>query len=269
MTQVSVTTRGSSEGIATAVRSSLRQPGFVICTVVLAALTVCFYGMTRNVQFRKKAAPLKKELADLNKASLLPYEFKTANPIQPEVIDALGTDKYIDWILFDTSVPETSTAKRVRLFVTYYTGQPDQVPHVPDVCYQGGGYRQRGARDLVLEVPEISRSVPIRILEFEKTGRVGSLRPTVIYTFAVNNTFAADRTAVRLTINQPLETFAYFSKIEVQFDSLTGQPATPEEAVAATEKLFRVLLPELFTNHYPDWAALHARSEATATTTAK
>ena len=217
--------------------------------------------MTRNIQFRKKAAPLRRPLTDLNKKALYPYEFVSAQSIAPEVIDSLGTDQYLDWILIDKSIADNqSPVKRARLFITYYTGQPDQVPHVPDVCYQGGGFTQQAASDETLDLSPAYPAVPVRVLEFEKNTRMGVSHPTIMYTFAVNGTFAAERMAVRQIINRPWEQYSYFSKIEIQFDSMSGQPANRQQALDATRKLFQVLFQELASSHWPDWAALHQKS---------
>lgn len=245
---------------SSAVLSSFRHPGFVLCLIALTSLTVAFYVITWNTQFRKLAAPLRKPLADLNKKALVPYEFVSARSIAPEVIDSLGTDQYLDWMLLNKNIGDNrSPVKRIHLFITYYTGQPDQVPHVPDVCYQGGGYVQQAAGDENLHVSDEFPSVPVRVLEFEKNSRAGTIRSTVLYTFRVNNTFANDRTGVRMTINNPLEKFAYFSKIEVQFDSGDGQPANREQSLEAARHLFKILLEELAASHWPDWDALHKK----------
>lgn len=253
-------TQGSKPrgGLLSAVATSVRQPGFLVCVVTLAVLTAVFYGSTWNLRLRKLPAPLRAPLTELDKAALAPYRFVSAYMINPEVIDSLGTDQYIQWQLVDDSIKDdASPVKYAYLFITYYTGQPDPVPHIPENCYLGAGYLVGVNEDWNVDIPALGRQVPARVLELEKKGRLGVERPVVTYTFGVNGRFAADRNEVRQVVGAPWESHAYFSKVEVRFQSATGAAPTRAEAMAATAKLFRILLPLLVEKHWPDWKALH------------
>ncbi len=226
---------GSASGLGTAARDSFRQRGFVIALVALAAMVAGFHLMTPSVQFRKKAAPLRRSLSLLDKNALVPYQFESATTINPDVLDSLGTDQYIEWMLTDNSISENQDpTKRVSLFITYYTGQPDLVPHVPENGFFGSGFRVMSSQDSLVDVPGVG-SVPLRVLEFNKPGRLGVSRPTVAYTFIVNNRFTCDRINVRNELGNPREEYGYYAKIEVHF-SLPVRPACHERPDAGARE---------------------------------
>ncbi|MBN1490813.1 MAG: exosortase-associated EpsI family protein [Phycisphaerae bacterium] len=250
--------RQASQGLGIVLRDSVRHPGFMIGVVTLAVMAVVFHGATRNVRLVKLAAPLRLSLTRLDKEAMAPYRFMDAQIIEPEVLSSLGTEQYIQWTLRDESVTnDADPTKWVHLFITYYTGQPDPVPHVPDKCFFGSGYLIKAAEDVEVDVPEVKEArVPIRVLEFEKKGRIGQQNPIVAYTFGANGTFAAGRNDVRMLLSNPFEPYSYFSKVEVHFGTGRDEGLSRPKVITATQKLFRVLLPLLVENHWPDWEAL-------------
>jgi len=249
-----------SHGVRAAVSASVRQPSFVLCVAALVLLTAVFYGTTWNLRLRKLRADLRAPLGTLDKAALRPYRCVDVFQINPETIDTLGTDQYIQWLLVDDDVKDdASPVKTVILFVTYYTGQPDPVPHIPENCYLGAGYLVSASEDWNIDIPALGRQIPARALELEKKGKLGTERPVVTYTFGVNGRFAVDRNEVRTVIGAPWEAYAYFSKVEARFQSPAGVAPSRPEAMAATAKLFRKLIPLLAENHWPDWKALHEK----------
>lgn len=244
--------------------ASLRQPRFVVCVAALTLFIVGFYGATWNMRLRKLPAPLRVPLANMDKAALdPPYKLEEPLEITPEMLDWLGTTQYMHWILSDRDEPDDSPVKRISLFITFYTGQPDPVPHVPDACYVGAGFMQSASRDWSFDVPELGRQIPVRLLQLELQGggelRTASDRRIVTYFFGVNGGFAADRNAVRAIVGKPWEAYAYYSKVEAGFSGLMGAPPTLEQAQAAAEKLYRKLVPILVSRHWPDWKALHEK----------
>lgn len=244
--------------LASAARDSLRHPGFVVGAAMMLAFAAWFYYDTRNMSFRKEAVPLRKPLAALSKAALdPPYEFIQADTLNADVLNSLGTDKYLQWALADTEeVDARSHVKRVSLFVTYYTGQVDPVPHVPENCYYGSGYRVAATEDREMEIASLGIKIPVRLLEFDKRGPGGSSRPTVMYFFSVNGTYTANREVVRYRLSDPYQKYGYFSKVEIKFDNGRGLPCTRDELFAAGHKFMERLLPLLVHDHWPDWAAV-------------
>src|SRR4030042_1968105 len=110
------------------------QPAFVICVLVLATAGAGMSIAMRNlgIILKKEPLPLKKSLELLDEADLTPYQvvppkLRIANQ---EVLELLGTEDYIQWILEDTEQSPTSPVRRCLLFVTYYP-LPDRVPHGP------------------------------------------------------------------------------------------------------------------------------------------
>ena len=239
--------------------------------IVLGATAIGLPAVSRHmrVALAKAAAPLRSPLAKLDKNALGPYRFVSANVLDAAVVDALGTTEYIDWILEDTSHTNRSSPLRyARLHVTYYTGQPDAVPHTPDVCMVGAGYEIVRSGNTAVRVSTLAGSpeVPVRMVTFVKSAIFGADELPIVYTFHCNGKFAATRERVRTAVNNPLDEYAYYSKIEVGFGWNMARPHFPsqDEALAATAKLFSYVLPLLLENHWPDWKALKNATDSGA-----
>ncbi len=97
------------------------QPAFLICVVVLAIAA----GASKKFGvIKKEFLPLKKSFDALDESRLAPYKVVEKLKIENEdILKALGTQDYIQWVLEDTNAPAGSTVKRLMLFVTYY-GSP-------------------------------------------------------------------------------------------------------------------------------------------------
>jgi hypothetical protein len=236
------------------------QPAFLIC---IAVLLIAAGGMSAAVsylglQFIKKPLPLKKSLDLLNEAALSPWKVIEKSKItNKDILESLGTDQYIQWTLEDTSAAESSPVRYCSLFITYYTGNPDQVPHVPEECYLGGG-------NILVEWPkELDFSVAINGKTQQLPARwllIGSksedvLRDSkfgVMYFFKVNGVYAANRDATRRVMQTNFfSKYSYFSKVEWRFFNRSG--ADIDASTAASQKLLSVLIPILENDHWPDW----------------
>jgi Protein of unknown function (DUF3485) len=241
---------------------------FTVSLIILAVTAVGLGPVTRylNVVLRKEAVPLRKQLGTLDKSRLGPYKFVRAYTIESAVVDTLGTDKYINWLLEDTRRTGRDPLRYVSLFVTYYTGQPDPVPHTPDVCYAASGYEPDEKVNLTVDVPTLGKDsrLPIRLLMFVKTGVFNSERMPLIYTFHCNGKFVATREGVRTTGRNPLDKHAYYSKVEVKFGWKGAQPRYPDkkQAIEASTEFLSHVLPLLVDEHWPDWAAVKAAEKA-------
>jgi len=229
------------------------QSSFIVCILILA---VCAGGLRVGAErfkwiFRKESIFLRKGLDELDLAKLAPYRLIRTHTISEEIITELGTREYIQWILEDTSVDVRDPMRLLLLFVTYYTGNPDKVPHVPDVCYVGGGGQVTGRRNTHVTVPgggAESNELPVRILNISVPSLLGHEERTVGYFFAVNGTYRHMRDEVRLLQHNVYGRYSYFSKVELHFPH-SGQ----SDPQAAMEKFFRVLVPVLYQEHWPDW----------------
>jgi hypothetical protein len=243
------------------VRSYL-QPAFVICVLVLAAagagtsITINELGIV----FEKEPLPLKKSLDLLDEGDLRPY--RVVPPKQEikdqEILRSLGTRDYIQWVLEDTESEAGSPVNRCLLFITYYS-LPDRVPHVPEECWTGGGYQELRSEAVTLSVSNgagFKVKIPATYLVFGPRQADlwhSSARIPDVYFFRVNGRYAGNRREARLALNKNLfGRHSYFCKVEVVFNMSSVAP-TKEEALAASERLLRVILPILEQEYWPNW----------------
>lgn len=238
------------------------QPAFLICIVVLATAGV---GMSviihkLDVYLKKEPIPLKKSLELLDEDSLTPYKVPSNNKFKienTEVVEALGTNDYIQWILEDTDIEVDSPVKNCLLLITYYD-RPDKIPHVPEECYVGGGFQRLTSDSVELEIKQetgLKRKIPAKYLVFGSTEE-NLLQNTrtfpVLYFFRVNDSYAGSREEARIILNKNLfGKYSYFSKVELAFNQAAIPPGK-EEVIAASEKLLSVILPVLENEHWPD-----------------
>ena len=254
---------------------------YVSAVVLLAAAAVLVGPVAswKDLRVRRLAIPLRVPLAALDEGKLLPYEVLRRNVLEPAFVEALGTDQYLSWMLEDTSVPPNDPLRYLNLLVSYYTGGGYLVPHTPDVCYLGSGYEPSQQHSTTnLEIPRLdsptawellrvhtpggadaegnrlrrshTSTVPVRVCTFRKTAIFDRDEVSVLYTFHGNGAFTATRDGVRLLMNMPGRTHAYFSKVEVSFPR-----ATREQSVAGAGKILERVLPVLIADHWPDYQA--------------
>ena len=243
---------------------ALRQRPFLVCAGVLIAATVFAGPVARHMRvvLRKDPVPLRKPLGELDKTALGEYRFEGAIIIPETTLGPLGTTDYIDWRFTDTTVSRRrDPLGSVQCFVTFYTGKPDLVPHTPDACYLGHGYRMREADNLEFAIrgPNLRPlEVPVRAISFVKSSVFGQATPTVVYTFHCNGKFVNTRTQVRAQLADPFDKGAYYCKVEVTFGAPKSRPRHPDrqESIAAAEKFLERLLPVLLEEHLPDWEAV-------------
>lgn len=248
-------------------RNPYLQTPFLICVGVLTVSAVAMKTTMRwvGVQSTKYPIPLQKPLDQLDTAKLIPYTVKEKAIIEnADLLQKLGTRDYIQWVLEDPDVPISSPVRYCSLFITYYTGNPDRVPHVPDECYVGGGNTQKNAQThhLHLRPPAgsngsaLTSDLAVRRLEFV-SNKANVWDPqsgfSVLYFFKANGEYAEGRSGTRFIMSKNFFCkYSYFSKVEWKFSG-TGTTPTVDEIVQASEKLMSVLLPLLETQHWPDW----------------
>jgi hypothetical protein len=225
------------------------QPAFLICVAVLttAAAGMSIAIKSFGVYLKKEPLPLKKSFDLMDESDLSSYKVISKHKIEnEEVITALGTEDYIQWILEDTEAADNSPAEKFMLFITYYR-LPDRVPHVPEEC------------SITLEIDNnagFKRKLRAKYLVFGSVKadlwRKGEKFP-VLYLFKVNGEYAASREEARIALNKNLfRKYSYFCKVELVFNQ-TLIPPNKEQAIKAGEKLLSVILPVLEAKHWPDW----------------
>ena len=271
----------SGKGLTAAVRDAFRHPGFLACVVLLATLAVGFevLAIWKNVIFHKERIDLRVPLDRLDHEKLEPYGVGHVQDLEANVVNSLGTEDYISWHLLDPyqsdgsldDIPELTDQqknnwpRRISLFVTYYTGKPDQVPHVPEVCYAGSGHKPVGQDLRQIEIPALGEGekIPVQVLEFVREGMHGTSRRIVMYTFHANGKFRSGRTEVRTSLGLSTARYEYFSKLEISMDIGRGY-STRQEAVEAGTRFLGKVVPVLLEHHWPDWEAATSGSETPA-----
>jgi hypothetical protein len=238
------------------------QPAFLLCVLILVAAgsSMSIAIKSFGVYLKKEPLPIKKSLEFLDECDLAPYrvvlpKLKIENE---EVLAALGTEDYIQWIVEDTEASADSAVKMFMLFVTYYQ-LPDRVPHVPEECYAGGGYQKLASDSITLEVDNKSgfkKVIRGKYLVFGGTKANlwrSSKKFPVLYLFRVNGEYAGSREEARLTLNKNLfHKHSYFSKVEIVFNQSSVE-VSKADAIAASEKLLAAILPVLEQEHWPEW----------------
>jgi hypothetical protein len=243
------------------------QPAFVVCAILLAvsAATKSVVIQTLGIQLTKLPIPLKKPLDQMDPKKLAPYEVRDKRTItNRDVLESLGTEQYLQWVLEDKEVPTDSSFRYCTLFITYYTGNPDMVPHVPDECYVGGGNTRLKGETLKVDTPWPGKEKPIPIsIQYVLFGRqTEDLLQTdsgfsVQYLFKANGEFCGNRTETRTVLGKNFfGKYSYFAKIEWRFYG-TGDKgfASPnqQQTLEASRKLLSAVLPVLEEDHWPDW----------------
>jgi hypothetical protein len=239
------------------------QPAFLIC---VAVLTVAAGASIKLRVIEKEFLPLKKSFDLLNEEKLATYKIIKKLKIEnQDILDALGTQDYIQCILEDTQAAPESAVQKFMLFITYY-GRADKVPHVPEECYTGGGYQILSEEGVTFNIKnsDFEKKIDGKYVVFGRIkqdfGESHWGHPTVessgfpvLYFFKVNGEYAVSRGQTRIALNKNLfNKFSYFSKVELVFNQTLVAPGK-EESVAAGEKLLAVLLPILEEEHWPDW----------------
>lgn len=259
---------------AAGVRTSAR---YYVCVGILAlcALTMQTVAQILGNHFRKAAVPLKRPLAAMDRYKLAPEYMLHIEPpaaLPEEMIEWLGTREYLSWRVVDTRRDRADGVNTAHLFITYYTGKPDMVPHVPDECYLAGGYDCLSAETIEVTVPGAGAPndrVGVRLLGFVPSG--ATLRGQnphdaathVMYFFLCNGRYAVTRDEVRLIQANLFDKYAYYAKIEIRFtDYSMRRQADRASSAAAIEPLLRKMLPMLLNDHIANWDELNARGVA-------
>ena len=235
----------------------IRDRKFVLCSLVLAfsAGSMQVVAKTLGLHFVKLSVPLQNSLDDLDDSRLSPFLVKSKNKIENEdVVAELGTEEYIQWILEDPGAGENEPGHYISLFITYYTGDPDVVPHVPEVCYTGAGNTITKRSGAVIEYTNgegLVEEIPVRVLTISSPKSYDSLDSKVVYFFSVNGHLEGDRSMVRFRLNNWFDRYAYFSKVEMVFRE--GGKMTEDDVVSVVERLSQNLVPLLRDEHWPVW----------------
>ncbi|MDD5010767.1 MAG: hypothetical protein PHQ00_01450 [Phycisphaerae bacterium] len=240
------------------------QPSFLVSVICLLATAgfIGYYKTHYGITLIKKALPLKQPFDDFEEKLLEPYKVLKKSKIDNrDILESLGTEDYLQWFIEDTTADVMSPTRNCSLFITYYTGNPDQVPHVPEACYVGGGSKVVRSSSAALDLGDVKltgqeTTIPATIVTF--TQQAAEIWQTaaefpVIYFFKVNGAYKGHRTAVRIALGDLINEYSYFSKVELKFFNVRGIYPDQQQSVEAAQKLLKVLLPVLERDYWPDW----------------
>ena len=243
------------------------KASFLACAAVLlvAASTKALLIEVLGVKLTKLAIELQSPFDDFDETVLIPYKVINKQKIKNrEVLESLGTEEYLQWILEDTDAEQSSPTRYCSLFITYYTGNPDMVPHVPNECYVGGGNELVGSQTLSVELSEQGKT-GFQYVQFRQTNQdslQGSVNFSVQYLFHANGKYCQSRTETRTALFDWFSRYSYFCKVEWKFegrDTFGRIYPDKEQTLEASTKLLSVLLPELEKNHWPDWEKINSK----------
>jgi hypothetical protein len=253
------------------------KPSFLICTVFLliAGSSKSLIIEKLGIITTKLPLPLQKPLEEMDFGAIAPYKLDFQQRIDNhDIIEELGTEDYLQCVIIDTEAPESSPTRYCSLFITYYTGDPDTVPHVPDECYVGGGNKQVGKELLDLEIrnpiddgQSESETVGLkasRVVFKRKNSGLWDTGSTFskLYFFKVNGQYAGGKTATRaIMATNVFNKYSYFSKVEWDFYGKSNNSRIlpeKEAIVSASEKMLSAVMPVLERDHWPDFDAANA-----------
>jgi hypothetical protein len=280
-----------------ALKAALHQPSFIIAAVVLliAALTLNGAVEMMKLHFRKEPVALRHPLDEIP-AQMGPWlQVSKDEPLDKELQDTLGTDKYVfryyvdtrqitagELAIFKNEIATGDTAEHIahlqsekpgavlKAAVTYYTGLVDTVPHIPDRCMVAGGFEPidhayptfdvspPAALGAYADAP--TRSLQVCFINFEdQTPTRSSVPVNVAYFFQCNGSYESDPiNGVRMRLQDLTERHGYFAKVE-----LTNAMTDTNASKLAMADFLRYALPRI-EDCLPDWAAVK-RGEAVTT----
>ncbi len=252
------------------------QPAFLVCVLLLAtaASTQSLIIRYAGWHLTKLPLPLQKPLQEMEEQHLLPYVVRHKSRIDnPDIVETLGTEDYLQWVIEDPAADPHSPTRFCSIFVTYYTGNPDMVPHVPDECYVGGG-NERKAGYVDTALLHRNNGKPEEKIAYQNvlfgtsadSAAATDVSFYVAYLFRANGQYSGSRTETRAILGSNFTSkYSYFSKVEWQFygtDAFGRVFPNRQQVVAASEPLLNILLPVLEQSHWPDWDAANRQDKA-------
>ena len=198
------------------------KPAFVVCVAVLLSAGIAKEAVIRvlGVQMVKEPIALQHPLEEMDDTALVPFVVRNKVRIQNrDILESLGTEEYLQWVIEDPEAEPGSPTRYCSLFITYYTGNPDMVPHVPDECYVGGGNERQAGGTVTIDIP---RSDGEQKLDFQYVAFKNFDRQTmrednfsVQYFFHANGKYSGGRTDTRLILGSNwFSQYSYFCKVE-------------------------------------------------------
>ncbi|MDG1361630.1 MAG: exosortase-associated EpsI family protein [Phycisphaerales bacterium] len=199
--------------------------------------------------------------------------------------EELGTDKHL------TRVYRNASGDELTVHLAYYTGGIDDVPHVPERCFNAAGLTTLGATVVEPLELEFEGAVPTEIVNVKTGDRydristrhpvlgmidvhlpIGEAEISVVeakdpknqrvthvggYFFIANNRYAARASGVKSIAYDPQERAAYYLKVQVTFQTKAGADEATRQYLPIVEDLLDELVPEVM-QILPDWPTIEA-----------
>jgi exosortase len=280
-------------------RGGLAACSLAIGLVLVGGLALRVTAATLGIEAEKREAPLRQPLSTLPTRLGEWRRVGEDRLLDSQVVEVLGTPHYLERTYALDLGDGEHGASTLRVHIAFYSGDPDESPHVPEVCWVGQGMSIDGPaeiRPLRLSIPgvrieeglenldtgepypivdlehpvtRISEPVALpvgelalRISRFVAPTDPGSLQLGG-YFFIANGRLTPRATDVRSLAFQLYQRYAYWMKVE--FDATiprgTGEREAIDAYVARVESLLSSLLPELM-KRLPDWPALEREGRA-------
>lgn len=157
--------------------------------VAVAGLIVMGFG-TRWAA--SQAVPTAVRLPTTQQLATFPYQLGPwkgeDTPVDKRILAAVGTELTIN------RTYRQSAENYVGFHAAVFTQPEFSLPHPPELCYGGTGWRVRGTKDTRIILSD-GTSGSVRVLTLER--RTGGETATVLYCYQLAGPFSADRDTVR------------------------------------------------------------------------
>jgi hypothetical protein len=266
-------------------RRKVLTPAFLLVAalLLLGAVGLNTAVPAMKLHFRKEAVPLRRPLTSLPVRMGHWVQVSVDRPLQEDVEEVLGTKEYIYRDYVDDRVVSASQIAEfqdksynerrgmlaqlqqehpnavVNLGITYYTGLVDTVAHIPDRCYIADGYEPTSydivSWPIAAGIPGRSADpdVQVRFINFQdQVGRT-RLKRSVSYFFHVNGHFESDPLNVRRRLQNLLQKYGYYMKIETM-----TLIQNKEQSASVMQDFLTAVLPNV-KECLPDWQKVNGR----------
>ena len=279
--------------------TSVRRVYVALLSILLiGAVTIPLVIAQLEIYLRKESVPLRRTLNSIDDdlGSWDRVRDGEGNPREDtlfgeEMIEGLGTNLYLDRYV-------TDGRHQVNVHVAYYTGMIDDVPHVPERCWDANGLTQSMSPRVIdldlrfeglrtegtpvnqatgepystVTVMNLGEEFPVHlpvgdarmtVTQFDPNDQKPRLKQVGGYFFVANGRMAPGAKDVRLMAFDPSEKYAYYCKIQLTYvgtvDSGEEDDAVVEEFIDIAEDLLPRLLPEVM-KCLPDWPEIESRT---------
>lgn len=279
--------------------TSVRRVYVALLSILLiGAVTIPLVIAQLEIYLRKESVPLRRTLNSIDDdlGSWDRVRDGEGNPREDtlfgeEMIEGLGTNLYLDRYI-------TDGRHQINVHVAYYTGMIDDVPHVPERCWDANGLTQSmsprvidldlryeglrtegtpvnqatGEPYSIVTVMNLGEEFPVHlpvgdarmtVTQFDPNDQKPKLKQVGGYFFVANGRMAPGAKDVRLMAFDPSEKYAYYCKIQLTYvgtvDSGEEDDAVVEEFIDIAEDLLPRLLPEVM-KCLPDWPEIESRT---------